>query len=494
MLELKNISKSFSGIRVLKNISLSLNKGETRALVGENGAGKSTLNKIICGVYNYENGEIIYKNHVLPKGNPILTKEHGIFMIPQDLGLMQNLTVMQNILLGREFRKLGFIDLKSSKSICEKILEDIGIKLDIDTIVKELSVDQQQFIAIARVLYANAELIIMDEPTATLSKSEVSTLFRIINNLKKQGITIIYVSHKIDEIFEIADKVTILKDGNLVETTAIKDISKDEVINKMVGRTLSNIFPERKKDNSSEKIMELENVSVKNILHNINLDIVKGEILGLGGLVGMGQTTLLKTIFGVRKIDSGSIFLRNKKFHNISPACSIKEGVYYVSSDRGGEMLFLPRSVKENISIATLLDYKTILGLDQKKEKKIVDSKIKEFNIAVSNMQQEAQFLSGGNQQKVILARWLINKPELFLLNEPTQGIDVGTKEDIYNDLRALADEGIALVVVLSDMIELLGLCDRIAVMYEGTIIKVFPNKEATEERIMAAASGKQIA
>ncbi len=491
ILKIKNINKSFSGVQVLKNISLTLKKGETRALVGENGAGKSTLNKIICGVYSYDSGEIKYKGKTSPKGNTIKMKELGIFMIPQDLGLMQNLSVMQNILLGREFSKLGVINLKSSRNICTEILNDIGIKLDLDTPIKDLSMDQRQFVAIARVLYANADLIIMDEPTATLSKGEVETLFRIINNLKQQNITIIYVSHKIDEIFTIADNVTILKDGTLVETIPIKNITKNEVINKMVGRTLSNIFPAKRKEVSEEKNMSLKNISVRDHIHNINLDIMKEEILGIGGLVGMGQTSLLKAIFGISRIDSGSVMLEDKKIQNLSPAYSIRHGVYYVSSDRNNEMLFLCRSVKENISIATLMDYQKIIGLNHEKEKNIVDSKIKEFSIVTANRDQEVQYLSGGNQQKVILARWLINKPKIFLLDEPTQGIDVGTKEDIYNNLRELANEGIAVVVVLGDMIELLGLCDRIAVMYEGKITRIFHNKEVTEEKIMAAANGK---
>jgi len=493
ILKIKNVTKSFSGVMVLKNVSLTLNKGEVRALVGENGAGKSTLNKIICGVYNYDSGEIVYKGKTLPKGNPIKMKELGIFMIPQDLGLLKNLSVMQNILLGREYEKSGIMDLKHSKNICKKILDDIGIKLDLDTPAGKLSIDQRQFVAISRVLSTNADLIIMDEPTATLSKSEVKNLFRIISNLKQKNITIVYVSHKIDEIFKIADNVTILKDGNLVETAPINNISKNEVINKMVGRTLSNIFPKKRKNVSREQLMKLKNVSVRDHVYDINLDIIKGEILGIGGLVGMGQASLLKAIFGILRTNSGSITIEDKKFHNIRPAHSIKQGIYFISSDREKEMLFLCRSVKENISIATLMDYQKIIGLNQIKEKNIVDSKIKEFNIAITNMDQEVQYLSGGNQQKVILARWLINKPKLFLLDEPTQGIDVGTKEDIYNNLRELADEGIAVVVVLSDMIELLGLCDRIAVMHEGKITKIFQDKEATEEKIMTAASGKHL-
>ncbi|MDD3777048.1 MAG: sugar ABC transporter ATP-binding protein [Actinomycetota bacterium] len=491
ILKIQNVSKSFSGVKVLRNISLSLTKGETRALVGENGAGKSTLNKIICGVYNYDSGQIKYKGQLLPKGNPIKMKEMGIFIIPQDLGLMHNLTVMENILLGREFRRVGIRNLKKSREVCQKILDDIDIKLDLDIPVRDLTIDQRQFVAIARVLYANADLIIMDEPTSTLSKGEVKTLFRIIDNLKQQNITIIYVSHKIDEIFEIADNVTILKDGSLVETTPIKEITKNEVINKMVGRTLSNIFPPKKEDLDGQKLMTLQSVTVKDHIYDIDLDIIKGQILGIGGLVGMGQSALLNTIFGIYRIDSGTITYEGKKITHASPAHSINNGIHYVSSDRETEMLFLCRSVKENISIATITDYKQVMGLNREKELNVVDEKIDEFNIATAGRNQEVQYLSGGNQQKVILARWLVNKPKLFLLDEPTQGIDVGTKEDIYQTLRQLANEGIAIVVVLSDMIELLGLCDRIAVMYEGRVTRVFENREVSEEKIMLAASGK---
>ncbi|HAS92642.1 MAG TPA: D-xylose ABC transporter ATP-binding protein [Clostridiales bacterium] len=491
ILELKNISKSFSGVTVLKNITVSLNKGEVRGLVGENGAGKSTLNKIICGVYKNDTGAVIFKGKILPKGNPIAVKESKIFMIPQDLGLMENLSVMQNILLGREFSKFGFINLKKSRDLCKKILDDIEIKLDLDAIVSDLTIDQRQFVAIARVLSANADLIIMDEPSSTLSKGEVKNLLNIIKNLKKKNITIIYVSHKIDEIFEIADSITILKDGNLIETVSIENITKDEVINKMVGRQLSNVFPPRKESKQIEKIMSLTNVNVKGHLIDINFDINKGEILGIGGLVGMGQSSLLNTIFGILKVNSGRIFFKNKPLKNIKPAYSIKKGIYYISSDRSNEMLFMCRSVKENISIATLKDYKKLFSINTILENKIIDKKIKEFNIAAFNREQESRFLSGGNQQKTILARWLIHKPEIFLLDEPTQGIDVGTKQDIYNTLRNLANEGMAIVVVLSDMIELLGLCDRVLVMYEGSISKIFTSQEATEEKIMLAASGK---
>ena len=489
ILNINNVSKNFIGVHALKDVSLSFYKGEIHALVGENGAGKSTLSKIICGVYENDTGNIVFKDQPLPKGNPIKVKEAGISMIPQDLGLIPRLSVMENIFLGREKTKAGITDLRYLKETCSKILDDIGIKLDLNMPVNRLSIDQQQFVAIARVLTSNSELIILDEPTATLSESEVDTLFRIIDNLKKKGITIIYISHRLDEIYRIADRVSILKDGVLVKTGNVSEISKDELINNMVGRTLSNTFPEKRKSPSEKVMLAVKDISVKGRLHDVSLDIMEGEILGIGGLIGMGQTVLLNSIFGNIPLSSGHFEFQGLQYHKTNPSLSIKMGINYISSDRRTEMLFMNRSVKENISIATIGDYQNSGVVISRKENSVVDSKIKEFNISVSGREQEIQFLSGGNQQKSILARWLIHEPKILLLDEPTQGIDVGTKEDIYRSLRNLANKGIAIVVVFSDMNELIGMCDRIAVFYEGNLIKIFSASQASEEKIMAAAS-----
>ena len=489
ILKINNVIKNFIGVKALKGVSLSLKKGETHALVGENGAGKSTLNKVICGVHDYDSGEIIYKGKRLPRGNPIVVQELGIFMIPQDLGLIPKLSVMQNILLGREYGKMGIVDLKTSREVCTNIMKNIGTELDLDTPVEDLTIDQQQFVAIARVLSANAELIILDEPTSTLSENEVENLFRIIQNLKKQDISIIYISHRLDEIFQIADTVTILKDGNLVTTVSVKETSKSEIINNMVGRNISNTFPSKREKLSQDCFMRLNNISVTNRISNVNLDIMRGEILGIGGLVGMGQSELLNSIFGNIPISEGYIDFEGKEIKKASPSLSINNGVYFISSDRRNEMLFMCRSIKENISIATLDDYQRFGIINQRFEAKTVNEQINKYELAISDLNQEVQYLSGGNQQKSILSRWLIHEPKLLLLDEPTQGIDVGAKEDIYRNLRELADKGIAIVVVFSDMIELLGMCDRIAVMYEGRITRLFNIKEATEEKIMAAAS-----
>jgi ribose transport system ATP-binding protein len=368
-------------------------------------------------------------------------------------------------------------------------MKNIDTELDLDTPVEDLTIDQQQFVAIARVLSANAELIILDEPTSTFSDSEVENLFRIIQNLKKQDISIIYISHRLDEVFQIADSVTILKDGSLVKTVDVKKTNKSELINSMVGRNISNTFPSKLEKLSEECFMRLNNISIKDRISNINIDIMRGEILGIGGLVGMGQSELLNAIFGNIPISEGHINFEGKEIKKVNPSLSINNGVYFISSDRRNEMLFMCRSIKENISIATLNDYQRFGIISQRSEIKTVNEQIDKYDLVISDLNQEVQYLSGGNQQKSILSRWLIHEPKLLLLDEPTQGIDVGAKEDIYKNLRELADKGIAIVIVFSDMIELLGMCDRIAVMYEGRITKLFNMKEATEEKIMAAAS-----
>ena len=489
ILKVINVSKTFIGVKALNNVCMNLLKGEVHALVGENGAGKSTLCKIICGVHGYDSGEIIFKNNSLPKENPKKIQDLGIFMIPQDLGLIPNITAMQNIFLGRESRKMGIIDLKHCRKMSQDILDDMGVKLDLDAEVNQLPIEQQQFVAIARVLSAKAELIVLDEPTSTLSESEVHNLFRIISNLKKKGITIVYISHGLEEIFQIADRVTVLKDGFFIKTSEISKTNKDDLVRDMVGRPLSNVFPLKRKEKKDKCIMSLKNVSVTGKLHNLNLDIVAGEVLGIGGLVGMGQTALVHAIFGREKINEGTIIFENKKLGKITPSKAISEGINFISSDRRGEMLFMCRSIQENISIATLKSRQKYGTIDFKSELKAVKAQIDEYKIASSGKNQEVQFLSGGNQQKTILARWLIRKPKVLLLNEPTQGIDVGTKEYIYKKIRELANEGLAIVIIFSDMMELLGMCDRIAVMYEGRISKIFSETEATEEKIMQAAS-----
>jgi ribose transport system ATP-binding protein len=490
ILQVEHISKRFIGVQALDDVSISFKKGEIHALVGENGAGKSTLSKIISGVYTQDSGDIFLKDKAITSGNPRKMQEKGIFMIPQDLGLLSQLSVMDNIFLGKENRKFGIIDKKKSRERCKQILETIDIALDLDTKVGNLSLDQQQFVALARVLSADAEVIILDESTATLSEGEVENLFEILKKLKNDGMTMIYISHRLEEIFELCDTVTVLKDGQLVKTMAVSETNRDDLIVKMVGRSLSNTFPEKRKSIPTEKdcIIKLENFTVPEKLFSINLNVYKGEILGIGGLAGMGQTVLVNALFGNEKNISGKIYYEGLLVEHITPSASIDRGIYYISSDRREEMLFMPRSVQENIAIATMGDRNTFGVINKQADRKVVEEQIKAFNIISAGKDQPVMYLSGGNQQKVILARWMVETPRVLILDEPTQGIDVGTKEEIYKTMRGLAQDGIAIIVVFSDMIELLGMCDRIAVLAEGRLSQVFTSDEATEEKVVAAS------
>ena len=392
-------------------------------------------------------------------------QELGIFMIPQDLGLIPKLSVMQNILLGREYEKMGIVDLKTSRKACTNIMNNIGTELDLDTPAEDLSIDQQQFVAIARVLSANAELIILDEPTSTLSENEVENLFRIIRNLKKQDISIIYISHRLDEIFRIADTVTILKDGNLVTTVSVKETNKSEIINNMVGRNISNTFPSKREKLSQNCLMRLNNISVTNRI-----------------------SELLNSIFGNIPISEGYMDFEGKEIKKVSPSLSINNGVYFISSDRRNEMLFMCRSIKENISIATLDDYQRFGIINQRLEAKTVNEQINKYELAISDLNQEVQYLSGGNQQKVVVGKWLLTKPKIFIMDEPTKGIDVGAKREIYNLINGLATEGNSVLFISSEMEELMGICDRILVMKKGKICGDLERKDFSQEAIIKLA------
>jgi ribose transport system ATP-binding protein len=491
ILRVEGLSKSFGAVNALKDVSILFHAGEVHALVGENGAGKSTLSKIISGVYEQSRGEIHFNGELIHKADPRRMQHLGIYMIPQDLGLLKHLSVMENIFLGSEQARGGILLRKRSLEECNRIIEALHLSLDPHHEVGELTLEQQQFVALARVLSKRSELIIMDEPTAALSETGVENLFKIIGRMKASGKTVIYISHKLDEIFRIADRVSVLKDGMLVRTTATSDTDKNEIITSMVGRSLSKAFPPKSAAGGRKVVITLEGVSVPGALHGIDLEVRAGEILGIGGLSGSGQNELVNVIFGSREGAAGEIRLDGSPLHGHSPGEAIRKGIYYISSDRPGEMLFMCRSVRENITIGTLRDCSKAGIIRKPLENVRVDDRIRAYSISVPTPATEVQFLSGGNQQKVALSRWSLHKPRVLVVNEPTQGIDVGTKEEIYLSLRSLADEGIAIVAVFSDMIELLGMCDRIAVMYEGRIVKVFEGTNVTEEEIMAAASNE---
>lgn len=490
ILEMKNISKSFPGVQALRNASFYCRKGEVKALVGENGAGKSTLMKILAGVYQPDEGEMILKGKKVQFNNPRDAQKSGISIIYQEGSLLPYLGVAENIFLGREPRKkLTFIDSSALYREAEKLLNKLEIEIDLTAPVYNLSLAQQQMIEIAKALSLNAELIIMDEPSAALTTQELDRLFQIIHSLKNQGVTVIYISHRIEEIFHIADRVTVLKDGKVVSTTSIREIDEEILIRQMVGRDIEGRFP-AKGGVEKKKGLSVVGLSCRGVLHDINLEVRKGEIVGLAGLVGSGRTELARAIFGVRCPDKGEIHLDGRKIKVKSPRDAINSGIGLVTEDRKKDGLILGLSVKKNITLPSL-DRLTKMGLvSGKRERRWVKKIIQELDIRTPSMDQQVEYLSGGNQQKVSLAKWLVTESDVIIFDEPTRGIDVGAKFEIYNLILDLARRGKAILMISSELPEILGMSDRILVMREGKIVGELLPQDATEEKIISLATG----
>ncbi|RKY83315.1 D-xylose ABC transporter ATP-binding protein [candidate division KSB1 bacterium] len=491
LLRLKNISKSYPGVQALDRVSFELKAGEIHALIGENGAGKSTLVKILAGAIQKDSGEIYIENEKIEINSPQTAQRLGISIIYQEFNLSPYLNVAENIFLGREPVKLfsQFIDWKKLYSEAEKVLNKIGIHLDLKQQVYTLSVAQKQIVEIAKALSLNARIIAMDEPSATLTEHELENLFNLIRVLEEDGIGIIYISHRLEEIFEIATRVTVLRDGKYIATRNVNEINKDDIIKMMVGRELHEEFPE-KRFKKGRKILSVKNVSRKGVVENISFDVYEGELLGLTGLVGSGRTELARIIFGADPKDEGEIFLNGKKVEITSPRKAISLGIALLTEDRKSQGLILDMSVKENVTIASLDSISRNGFISSLKEKSSVNKFINDLKIKTPSIEQYVRNLSGGNQQKVILARWLFTKSKLLIFDEPTRGIDVGAKIEIYNLINRLIEEGIGIIFISSELPEILGMCDRILVMFEGKINGEFLHKEATQEKIMLAATG----
>lgn len=492
ILDAKGISKIFSKTRALNKVNFTLHKGEVCALVGENGAGKTTLVKILTGVYQPDEGEIFLqgKKTVIP--NPHKAQNMGISIVYQDFNLIPNMSISKNILLGREpHNSFGIVNsLKLTKQV-RKLMKILNLNLNLDSLIYELPVAQQQMIAIVRALSVDPDILILDEPTASLSKNEVKHLFKMIRNLKDKGVSIIFISHRLEEVFQVADSITVLKDGKMVNTKSVHEINQAQLIKMMVGREFVDIFPQKKGHKIKGKlIFSVRGLNRREVLKDINFDLHKGEIVTLAGLEGQGQRELTRAIFGVDTIDSGEIYFEGKKIKINSPRDAIRAGIGFLSDDRKTESLALCRSTLENISLPSLKKRHVLGFIKRKKEKKAVDGQVKELNIRVASIEQEVQFLSGGNQQKVIIAKWLLATPKVIIFDEPTIGIDVGTKIEIYHRLRELADEGKGILVVSSDMLEIIGISDRVLVMFEGKITAEITADKVSEERIMTAATG----
>lgn len=492
-LEMQNISKTFPGVHALDDVNFSCIVGETHALVGENGAGKSTLIKIIAGVLEPDQGPCIIKVFGQEQSfkNPAQSQMLGISVIYQEFNLLPWLTVAENIYLGRlPSNRFGVVNWRKVLEDARTSLDTLGIELDPRKKVIDLSVAEQQIVEIAKALSMKSRIIIMDEPSAVLAGHELENLFNILQAVKKQGVTVIYISHRLDEVFEIADRATVLKDGKLQGTLEIKEADKSTLIKMMIGRTLDEVFP-TSENGVGKSVLTARNLSTGNLLRDVSFDLHKGEILGLAGLVGAGRTELARVLFGIEKLDSGEILIDGKLIRTYDPRRAVDLGIALVPEDRKTQGLVLSISIKKNVALP-VLDNLTRWGLiDDRAENKLVNTHMKLLDIKAPSIMQEVQFLSGGNQQKVVLAKWLSTNPKVIILDEPTRGIDVGTKMEMYHIMRRLADQGTGIIMISSELPEIIGMSDRVLVMGNGTIAGELAAEDVTEERILRLAIGE---
>ncbi|QGP90843.1 Xylose import ATP-binding protein XylG [Neomoorella glycerini] len=498
IIEMRNISKSFPGVRALQDVNLLVKRGEIHGLCGENGAGKSTLMKILSGVYPYGSyeGEILIEGEVQQFHSVKDSEKAGIAIIYQELTLIKEMDVGENIFLGGEPNKKGVINYNELYHRAQKLLAEFHVDLNVHSKIKDLGIAQQQLVEIAKALLKNARILILDEPTAALTEKEIEQLMTILRNLKQKGVSCIYISHKLSEVKRITDRITVLRDGKTIATQDTKDLTEDKIIKMMVGRELTERFP-KEKFNTGETVFEVKNLSVfdweknKPVVDNVSFRVRRGEILGIAGLMGAGRTELIMSIFGaIKGTKHGEIYLEGRRVRINSPADAIRLGLGLVSEDRKRFGLILQQSVQKNISLAGLNRIARYGIINSNEEFKACNEKVRELRIKTPSLETRVNNLSGGNQQKIILARWLLTNPRVLFLDEPTRGIDVGAKYEIYNIMNELVRKGVGIVMVSSELPEIMGMCDRILVMQKGRLVGEFMRDEATQEKIMACATG----
>ena len=490
-LELKNISKNFHGVRALQNVDFQLKDNSIHALLGENGAGKSTLVKILCGVYQPDSGTINLNNQQQTISNPAISLSLGISAIHQESVMFDELTVTENIFIGNHLTKSnGLIDWGLMENKTKKLLQDLEANIEPNEKIKDLSIAQRHIVQISRSLIHDAEIVIMDEPTASLSQKEINELYTIIRNLKKQNKSIIFISHKLDEVMEVCDDFTVLRDGELIKFDKISNTNKDQLITYMAGREVNQIFPKNNVTIENE-IFQVKDLYKKTQFKNISFNLRKKEILGFYGLVGSGRTEIMKSIFGITKLDEGEIIFKNQKISIAKPSDAIDQGIVYLSEERQQLGMTGLMSVKDNINMAILDRNSQFYILDNLKEIKNATAMQEKLNIKVSYWSQLTQSLSGGNQQKTVIAKWLSTKPEVLILDEPTKGIDVRSKSAVHEFMGELVEEGMSIIMISSELPEILGMCDRVVVMYKGLIKDILDVKNASSEQIVKLASGE---
>jgi inositol transport system ATP-binding protein len=487
ILEMKNITKVFPGVRALDNVQLKVRKGTIHALMGENGAGKSTLMNILIGSYAPDEGTVIFKNERIRTFSTHYALTHGISMIHQELVPVHTMTVAENIFLGKEllWKRSPFINKKEMLKKADELFQKLSISLDPTLKMSALSIAQTQILEIAKATSYNADLIIMDEPTSAITENEVAHLFGIIRMLKGEGVSIIYITHKMDEVFDICDEVTVLRDGACVGTEPIANLTREKLITMMVGRELTAMFS-KEEVGIGETVLSVKNLTRKGEFENVSFDLRRGEILGVAGLMGAGRTEIMETIFGIRKLDSGEIHINQQKVGVNSPYDAIKNKMAMLTEDRKLTGLFMVLSVLQNIIMASIKG----LFLRQRELTSATNEQIDALNIKTPSRFQIMKNLSGGNQQKVFISRWLLTKPDILLLDEPTRGVDVGAKAEIHKIMSTLVREGKSIIMISSEMPEILGMSDRILVIHEGKVAGLFSRRDATQEKILNCAAG----
>lgn len=488
LLEVRALKKSFNGIEVLHSVDFEAQAGKVTALVGENGAGKSTLMKILMGEYTADSGEIRLEGKQVQFTSPHQALTSGISMIFQEMSPFPELTVAENIYMGREPCRFGFLKKKEQRRMAEQKLKELGVNLDADRKVKTLTVSELQLLEITKAVSYDSKVVIMDEPTSSLTDSEVSLLFQMIETLKKKQVAVIYISHKLDELFRIADQICVLRDGKMISSRPVSEVNREVMISEMVGRTMDQIYPTVEKT-IGETIFRVENLTRRRVFEDISFEIKKGEILGIAGMVGSGRTEVAEALFGVEKYQSGRIYLKGKEIKIGNTRDAIHCGMALIPEDRARCGLNLRGTIKANMCTTILDQIGKGKGLiaNKRAEKQKTEEMSQKMRIKMNSIEQLAMYLSGGNQQKIVVGKWLLTEPEIVMMDEPTRGIDVGAKYEIYQLIKQLAKEGKAVLIISSEMTELLGICDRILILREGRLVGEMDAKEATQEKIMAA-------
>ena len=492
LLRLAGICKAFAGVKALDHIDFDVRAGEVHAVCGENGAGKSTLMKIMSGVYQPDAGTIHFEGRALAFSTPRVAEVHGVVMIHQELNLVPHLSVAENIFLAREPRRGWFIDRKRLRADAQRCLDRLGVAIDPDTPVHVLPVAQQQMVEIAKALSMNAKVLIMDEPTSSLTEAETGQLFKVIHELRHDGVAIVYISHRLDEMSRIVDRVTVLRDGRWVSSGAFADTTVDRIVAQMVGRDLEDKFPPRRSHPTDETLLEVRGLARHGVFGPVDFELKRGEILGFAGLIGAGRTEVARTLFGAEAKNAGSIRFRGEELRIRSPIDAIRHGIAYVSEDRKAHGLAVKMTVAENVTLANLGAVCRPGGfIDFRAEAETAQHYIDALGIRTPGPHRVARLLSGGNQQKVVISKWLFRRARLIIFDEPTRGIDVGAKYAIYELMDQLAADGIGVILISSELPEILGLTDRVAVFHEGRLAKTLPTRATSQEEIMHHASGR---